>query len=608
MKEHLGILWRPAIAALCMIAPAFGQTYAVTSLTASNELESRAFALNDAGEVAGAFRQASGGWHAFLFNGDFLDLGTLGGTGSEAFAINASGAVVGRSQTASGTIQHAFVYRSGQMSDLNAQISSTDWILTAAIHISDAGQIITIGTRGTEIRAFLLSPASDGNCSGTTVVPGVAQNCYAISPWAGSTDILDLPVQSPLQNTASGTSEPETALIALDSGGDAVGSSTANGTVKHAVLLKSGSSAPVDLNQQIRQDSGWTLQSAVAVNAYGQIAGTGTFGGFTQAFLLTPLQPGMEAARKSSAADPGNVSGSGVGSSATAAGSNPIPNTLALDATGSAGGVLAGQYPNPVLAGITAGPVVFGNGPGTIGQDSSFTFNAASEQLNLNDAANTYGTATLNVGKGIGSSSSLDLSEANNTGKLLRIMQPSDVAKKTPTLYIDNGSGLYMRSWITISGTTNGLTGDGYNIVPPSKDALMLAIWADVATGVQVRTGNVAGAYNYSNLDRHGNYTMSIEEDGGLKWGTSTRAAMDTGLSRNSAAMLEVNNGTKGSFGDLTVRNLIATGSIQFSNALTGGSAAALGANSPATSPSQPATWISVVLPDGSTGYIPVWK
>jgi hypothetical protein len=165
-----------------------------------------------------------------------------------------------------------------------------------------------------------------------------------------------------------------------------------------------------------------------------------------------------------------------------------------------------------------------------------------------------------------------------------------------------------MRSWLTVSGTTNGLTGDGYNIVPPSSDPLMIGVWADVGTGIQVRTANATGAYNYSNLDRHGDYTMSIEEDGSLRWGATTRAAMDTGVSRNSTAMLEVNNGTKGSFADLTVRNLVARGNVQFANTASGTGAASLGGNSPAVSPAQPFTWITVTLPDGSQGYVPVWK
>jgi len=251
---------------------------------------------------------------------------------------------------------------------------------------------------------------------------------------------------------------------------------------------------------------------------------------------------------------------------------------------------------------------VFGNGTGTIGQDESFTFNASTKQLNLGEAANTHGSGTLTVNKGAGSSSTLDLLETDTTGKILRILQPSDQAHLTPTIYVNEAGALYMRSWLTVSGKTNGGIGDGYNIVPPSLDPAMINVWADVGTGLQVRTGNVSGAYNYSNLNRFGNYTMSVEEDGSLKWGTTTRAAMDTGLSRRSSGLLEVNTGTKGVFGDLRVRNLIATGRVQFLKSSSGSAAASLGSNSPAASPHQPFTWISITLPDGSTGHIPVWK
>jgi hypothetical protein len=136
----------------------------------------------------------------------------------------------------------------------------------------------------------------------------------------------------------------------------------------------------------------------------------------------------------------------------------------------------------------------------------------------------------------------------------------------------------------------------------------MLAIWADVGTGVQVRTAPITGAYNYSNLDRSGNYTMSIEEDGSLQWGATTRAAMDAGVSRDSAGLVEVNQGSRGLLGDLKVRNLITSGAIQFSSAAAGSGTASLGGNSPAGAPNQPFTWVSVNLPDGSQGWIPVWK
>jgi probable HAF family extracellular repeat protein len=620
---------------LFLVVPLFGQFYSITPLTPSNDYESRGYALNNNAQVVGAFRQYSQAWHAFLFNGEFLDLGTLGGSESESLAINATADVVGTSDIGSSGIRHAFLYHSGELVDLNAHISpASGWILTSAVYIGGAGQIIAVGTSGNASQLFLLSPTDQGGCNSGVEAAGLgtasgsehAVGCYALSPWAGT-----LPVASgasyvlspqPSQSGAGFVSEPltlgnsGTVTLGFNSSGLAVGyTSLPAGDSRAVSFMNRGTT---DLNTQIRQDSGWTLSTATAVNDFGQIAGAGLYQGRTQAYLLTPLRLATANGDRSTSNTSATPGTNGMDSTlVTAAGGAenfaPVAQTAASsavmgNATGPAGGVLAGTYPNPVLAGITAGPVVFGNGTGTIHQDSSFTFNASTRQLKLGDASNVYGSGTLTVNKGAGSSSTLDLLETDTTGNILRILQPTDQTHLTPTIYVNNGGGLYARSWLVVSGTTNGGTGDGYSIVPPSNDPLMIGVWADVGTGLQVRTANAAGAYNYSNLDRHGDYTMSVEEDGSLKWGATTRAAMDTGLSRNSAGILEVNTGTKGAFADLKVRNLIATGAIQFLNSSSGSAAASLGSNSPAASPVQPVTWISITLPDGSTGYIPVWK
>ncbi len=70
---------------------------------------SRAFAINNSGQVVGSSRTADGDSRAFVWqNGTMTDLGTLGGSDSEATAINESGQIVGSSATTA-VWSHAFI-------------------------------------------------------------------------------------------------------------------------------------------------------------------------------------------------------------------------------------------------------------------------------------------------------------------------------------------------------------------------------------------------------------------------------------------------------------------------------------------------------------------
>ncbi len=100
--------------------------YTITDLGTLGGADSRAFSLNDSGQVAGwAF--VSGGLgngvsHAFRYTGGSMtDLGTLGGTNSGAYGINSAGYVAGASWTTSDPNnmgRHAFLYDGTNMNDL----------------------------------------------------------------------------------------------------------------------------------------------------------------------------------------------------------------------------------------------------------------------------------------------------------------------------------------------------------------------------------------------------------------------------------------------------------------------------------------------------------
>jgi probable HAF family extracellular repeat protein len=135
--------------------------------------DSTAAGINDSGQVVGS--AAIGGdtsAHAFRtsangpINPATDDLGTLGGSNSSALGINNFGQVVGWSElTVNVNNRHAFLYNGGVMYDLNDFIvSGSEWELTHAWGINDAGQIAGQGTQNCTPywicsgRAFLLTP------------------------------------------------------------------------------------------------------------------------------------------------------------------------------------------------------------------------------------------------------------------------------------------------------------------------------------------------------------------------------------------------------------------------------------------------------------------
>ena len=112
---------------------------------------SQATRINNAGDVIG-FASGLGGTRAVLWPsaGGMQVLGTLGGDFSTALDLNNHGELVGSSTGAMGA--HAFYWTSGTgMLDLNTQISSnSNFILTTAIGINDAGIILALGVVTTD--------------------------------------------------------------------------------------------------------------------------------------------------------------------------------------------------------------------------------------------------------------------------------------------------------------------------------------------------------------------------------------------------------------------------------------------------------------------------
>jgi probable HAF family extracellular repeat protein len=121
---------------------------------------SSACAVNDVGQVAGNSVAADGVSHAFLWElGAMRSLGPLPrDMSSEARAINVTGQVVGRSGTADLSTSRAVLWQGGAAIDLNSLITVPGWTLSDATDINDVRQIVGIGLRNGQLRAFLLNP------------------------------------------------------------------------------------------------------------------------------------------------------------------------------------------------------------------------------------------------------------------------------------------------------------------------------------------------------------------------------------------------------------------------------------------------------------------
>jgi len=124
--------------------------------------------INERGSVVGSADTEADTTHAFLFaDGTMHDLGTLGGDNSNAFGINDNDEIVGRTQFATGDgTNHAFFLGRCQLTDLNSLIpSDSGWVLNEARAINNNGEIVGIGQRNGQTRAFLLEPNKKGEGS-----------------------------------------------------------------------------------------------------------------------------------------------------------------------------------------------------------------------------------------------------------------------------------------------------------------------------------------------------------------------------------------------------------------------------------------------------------
>jgi probable HAF family extracellular repeat protein len=225
---------------------------------------STATALNSAGQVAGVSGYFVGGTsqgqRAFLWsNGTMNNLGSLGtdasgGGSSTATALNNAGQVAGNSYYYVGGMyqgQHAFLWSNGTMTDLGTLGTNAGGVGTSFAHaLNNVGQVAGeseyfVGGTDQGYRAFL---------------------------WSNGT------------MTNLGSFGGNSSASALNDTGQVVGYSNTSSGAQHAFLYNAGTMH--DLNTFA--PTGWAFKNAIAINAFGQVAGNGTHNGYGEAFLFTP--------------------------------------------------------------------------------------------------------------------------------------------------------------------------------------------------------------------------------------------------------------------------------------------------------------------------------
>ncbi len=159
----------------------------VTDLGTLGGDESFAYAINNAGQVAGTSSSLSIDTHAFIYADvtGMTDLGTLGGYVSTAFALNNPGSVVGTAENSAGAM-HAFVWTpTGGMRDLNDFIPvNSGWVLTEARGINDTGMIVGNGLLNGQPRAFALAPNTGPDTSAPVAI-AKANDITVLSSFGG---------------------------------------------------------------------------------------------------------------------------------------------------------------------------------------------------------------------------------------------------------------------------------------------------------------------------------------------------------------------------------------------------------------------------------------
>jgi probable HAF family extracellular repeat protein len=264
-------------------------TYSITDLGNLGFQNTRAFGIANSGQVTGysgtpktvegscslRFRPCpTHVYHAFLWQaGTMADLGTLGGNYSEGLAVNDLGEVVGRSNTKSGE-RHAFVFRGGRMTDLDAGLTGREisasaindlGVIAGSESIPGEGHTDAVMWQNGKLTDLGLLPGEGGiyadpaGLNNSDEIAGTGDNRESMMRawvWRNGT-MTDI-------GTLGG---PQAAAYAINNDGQVVGFAQTSTDADHGFIYQSGKMSDIGLNV-----------FPYAINNNGVIAGSGGCG------------------------------------------------------------------------------------------------------------------------------------------------------------------------------------------------------------------------------------------------------------------------------------------------------------------------------------------
>lgn len=316
--------------------------YTVIDLGTLGGIESKAYGINNLGQIVGYSSDINNNYRGFLWDGTMHDMGSLTGAAHRiAYAINdagqiagigynygdlqaqgflslnavnafvadfsgrgtnASGAVAGHLAlpgTVTGTVDHACVRSNGVLTDLG----TLGGLNSYAYDVNAAGKVVG--------EAMLSDDSTPHAClwSGTTPIDlgtlgGTKSAAYTINDAgqaAGFSDTASGASHACLFTlNAQGQVVSRTDLGALAAGYsyayDVNNSGQVVGTSGTAFIYQNGQMS--DLNSLLPAGTGWIVASANSINDYGQIAGWGlSWDGKPHALLVTPVESDLATAK-----------------------------------------------------------------------------------------------------------------------------------------------------------------------------------------------------------------------------------------------------------------------------------------------------------------------